>query len=113
MGGCGGDEAAVDLVGELALGPEPAEGVDELLELRGDVAEASGGAEEDGVGPLDVLGGSLGDVRGGGVMGGPGGVGVDGRLGGELGDLEQADFGAGLDAGVAELVGDLGDGAGG
>jgi hypothetical protein len=33
VGGRGGDEAAVDLVGEPALCPEAAEGVDELLEL--------------------------------------------------------------------------------
>jgi hypothetical protein len=113
MGRGGGDEPAVDLVGELALRPQAAEGVDELLELGGDVTEAGRCAEDNGVGPLDVLGGGLGDPGGGRVVGGPGRVGVDGGLRGELSDLEKTDLGAGLDARVVELLGDLRDRAGG
>lgn len=52
-GGGGGGEAAVGLVGRLALRAQAAEGVDELLQLAGDVAEPGRGAEDVGVGVTD------------------------------------------------------------
>ena len=53
--GLRGGEPGVHLVGELALAPLRSEGVEVLLELAGDVAEAGRRAEQHGVGPHDVV----------------------------------------------------------
>ena len=56
-------EGRRQLVGELALLPQVAGLVDELLELRRHVAEARGRAESDAVGPLEVVQRRLGSSR--------------------------------------------------
>ena len=86
-------EAREHLVGELALGPEAARLVHELLELGRDVAEAGRRAEDEGVGPLEVV--ERGDrvvlhllpVRGPPLVLG------DGLLRGQLLDVAQARLG--------------------
>jgi predicted TIM-barrel fold metal-dependent hydrolase len=90
------DEDAVDLVGQLPLLPQRPGGVDELLQLCGRQAVASGRAEHHAVGPLQVIVGGLGNVRGRVQVGLPLRVGLDGRLRGELLDTAQPDLGAGL-----------------
>lgn len=108
-----GDEGAVDLARQLALDPEAAGGIDELLELGGYVADACGGGADDGVRPLDVGGVRQGDVRGGRVVGGLDRVGLDRRLRGELGGLDQPDLGPCRLRRLDHHHRDLADGAGG
>src|SRR5699024_5356389 len=105
----GAGEPADDPVHEPALEPQPAGGVQELLELGGDIAVAGGRAEHVGVGPQQIVVPHLGDVLGGLLIGVPVGVVVDHPLRGELGRAEQPDLGAGLARTVVDLAGELGD----
>jgi hypothetical protein len=45
----------VQPIGELAFLPQPTGLIDELVELRCNVPEASGSAEGDAVGPLEII----------------------------------------------------------
>src|SRR4028119_364556 len=92
----GAGEAAYDLVRELALEPEPARRVDELLELRRDVAEARRRPEDVGVGPLEVLELGLGHVLGHQRVVGPALVALDGLLRRKLAHLAKPNLCPGL-----------------
>src|SRR4028119_2277666 len=89
-------EPADDLVGELALEPEPARRVDELLELRRDVPETRRRPEDVGVGPLEVLQLGLRHVLGHEGVVGPTLVAPDSLLGRQLAHLAEPDLGPGL-----------------
>ena len=94
-GPLGHGEARCDLVRELALLPQPAGLVQELLELGGDAAEAGRAAEDERVGPLEVTeapGRLAADLL---LVGGPLLVARDRLLGRELLDVPAADLGAG------------------
>src|SRR3712207_2342334 len=92
----GAREAADDLVRELALEPEPARRVDELLELRRDVPETRRGPEDVGVGPLEVLKLCLRHVFRHERVVGPALVALDGLLRRQLAHLAETDLGPGL-----------------
>src|ERR671917_561893 len=92
----GAGEAADDLVRELALEPQPARRVDELLELRRDVAEPRRRPEDVGVGPLEVRKLGLRHVLGHQSVVGPALVALDGLLRRQLTHLAEPDLGAGL-----------------
>ena len=79
------------LVGQRPLGPQPAGGVDELLELRGGGPEARGRPEGKAVRPAQVVQRRDGHVRCRVGMGSPRGVGVQRSGGGQLGGTAQAD----------------------
>ncbi len=82
------------LVGERSLGPQRPGGVDELLELGGDVAEPRGRPQRDGIRPAHVVDGGDRIAANGVHVGAPGGVRVDGGVRRELRHAAQPNLGA-------------------
>ena len=92
--GVGRRVAGIHLVGQLAVGPEAAQRIDERAQLGCGRAESRGRPEDHRIGPHDVVAGGRGKILGGFIIGGPRRVlGERGRIV-SLGDVPYADFGA-------------------